>query len=276
MIRASISEFSTYRSELPEEIAQLVRHGFDSIALWRTKLSDIGPGEARTLLDTAGIRASSLLWGGGFTGGDGRSFRESLDDVREGIATAVEVGAGVLVLHAGCRGGHTIGHARRLLAEAMHELGPAAAGEGVTLAIKPLHPATSSDCSFLGGLEETFDFVDALDEPAVMLAVDLWQFADEPGFIESLRRMLSRVAVVQAADRFGPPSPESERLPPGQGVLPLQRIIRELVRQGYRGDVEFDCVGEAVEAMGVEPLLESLDASFSQWLGQPQVAAARR
>lgn len=276
MIRASISEFSTYRGELPEEIAQLVRHGFDSIALWRTKLSDVGAAEARALLDTAGIRASSLLWGGGFTGGDGRSFRESLDDVREGIATAAEVGAGVLVLHAGCRGGHTIGHARRLLAEAMHELGPAASAEGVTLAIKPLHPAAFADCSFLGGLEETFDFVDALDEPAVMLAVDLWQFADESGFSESLRRMLPKVAVVQAADRLGPPSPESDRLPPGQGTLPLQRTIRELVRHGYRGDVEFDCVGEAVEAMGVERLLESLEASFSQWLGQPQVAASRR
>lgn len=276
MIRASISEFSTYRSELPEEIAQLVRHGFDSIALWRTKLSDVGAAEARALLDTAGIRASSLLWGGGFTGGDGRSFRESLDDVREGIATAVEVGAGVLVLHAGCRGGHTIGHARRLLAEAMRELAPAAAGEGVTLAIKPLHRSFSADSTFLGGLAETFDFVDSLDEPAVMLAVDLWQFADETGFSESLRRMLSRVAVVQAADRLGPPSPETERLPPGHGTLPLQRIVRELVRHGYRGDVEFDCVGEVVEAMGVERLLESLEASFSQWLGQPQVAATRR
>lgn len=276
MIRASISEFSTYRSDLPEEIAQLVRHGFDSIALWRTKLSDIGAAEARSLLETAGMRVSSLLWGGGFTGGDGRSFRESLADVREGIATAVEVGAGVLVLHAGCRGGHTISHARRLLAEAMHELGPAAEGEGVSLAIKPLHPASAAECSFLGGLAETSAFVESLDEPAVMLAVDLWQFADEPGFIESLRRILPRVAVVQAADRLSSPSPENERLPPGQGMLPLQRIIRDLVRHGYRGDVEFDCVGEAVETMGVERLLESIDASFSGWLGQPQVATARR
>lgn len=276
MIRASISEFSTYRSDLPEEIAQLVRHGFDSIALWRTKLSDIGAAEARSLLETAGMRVSSLLWGGGFTGGDGRSFRESLADVREGIATAVEVGAGVLVLHAGCRGGHTIGHARRLLAEAMHELGPAAEGEGVSLAIKPLHPASAAECSFLGGLAETSAFVESLDEPAVMLAVDLWQFADEPGFIESLRRILPRVAVVQAADRLSSPSPENERLPPGRGMLPLQRIIRDLVRHGYRGDVEFDCVGEAVETMGVERLLESIDASFSGWLGQPQVATARR
>lgn len=268
MIRPSISELCTYRSELSEEIERLSRHGFESIALWRTKLSDVGSTEARVLLDAAGLRVSSLLWGGGFTGGDGRSFRESVDDVREGIASAVEVGAETLVLHAGCRGGHTIGHARRLLSEALREVAAEAEASGIVLAIKPMHPAATAECGYLDGLAEAVEWLEQLGEPTVGLALDLWHHADDPGIESLLDDLVPRTAVVQVADRRGPVSAECDRLPPGQGTLPLSGIVRGLARRGYRGSLEFECVGETVETLGYEASLARIRMACSAWLGQ--------
>ena len=41
MSRLAISEFSTYRWSLEEEIQELSRRGIREIGIWRTKLSDV-------------------------------------------------------------------------------------------------------------------------------------------------------------------------------------------------------------------------------------------
>ena len=134
----SISQLTTYRWDLPIELEHLAYHGFDAIALWRTKLSDVGVDAARKHLDRTGIRVSSLQWAGGFTGGDGRSYRECVDDAVEAIEDAAVVGAAAVVVHSGCRGGHTRAHARRLLVGALETLAPVARSAGVVLALRPL------------------------------------------------------------------------------------------------------------------------------------------
>ena len=88
MFHVAISQLTTSRWDLPEEIARLADHGFDCLSLWRAKLSDIGPAAAASLLTGAGMRVSSLQWAGGFTGGDGRTFAESIEDAAEAIETA--------------------------------------------------------------------------------------------------------------------------------------------------------------------------------------------
>ena len=98
MVRASISERTTFRWDLAEELDALGSYGFDALSVWRPKVSDLPHGEARRLLDAAGVRVSSLQWAGGFTGSDGRTFRESLTDASEAICEAAELGTDVLLI----------------------------------------------------------------------------------------------------------------------------------------------------------------------------------
>ena len=189
MFHVAISQLTTSRCELPEEIARLADHGFDCLSLWRAKLSDLGPTAAASLLTRAGMRVSSLQWVGGFTGGDGRTFAESVDDAAEAIETAAAVGSPVLVVHSGCRGGHTRGHARRLLVQALQTLAPIAGAAGVTLAVKPMHAVAASGCSFLTHLVDALELVEDAADPAIRLAVDLWQFGDDPELLRLLPRL---------------------------------------------------------------------------------------
>lgn len=283
MVDVAVSQTTSARWDLAEEVVHLRTHGFGAIALWRPKVSDAGSVATRRLLAAAGMRVSSLQWAGGFTGGEGRSFAESIDDAREALATAEEVGAPVLVVHSGCRGGHTRSHAQRLLVEALETLAPEAARAGVALAVKPFHPGASPGFSFLADLVAALDLVDLFDDAAVRLALDLWHFGDEPGLTGLLPRLAAATAVVQVADRTGPPAPGADRLPAGHGGLPLEAVVGELVDHGYDGVFEFDPVGEAVEILGYDGAWLETRLVAEAWsdrcgasIGRPRFTVARR
>ena len=265
MFHVAISQLTTSRWELPEEIARLADHGFDRLSLWRAKLSDIGPAAAASLLTDAGMRVSSLQWAGGFTGGDGRTFAESIEDAAEAIETAATVGAPTLVIHSGCRGGHTRPHARRLLVQALTTLAPLAGAAGVTLAVKPMHTAAASGCSFLTCAVDALELVEHVADPAIRIAVDLWQFADDPALMRMLPRLAAATSVIQVADRNGPPTSELERLPAGHGSLPLESMVLAFIDHGYTGDFEFDPVGDSVAALGYERVLEETRHVADAW-----------
>jgi sugar phosphate isomerase/epimerase len=266
MLRASISERTTFRWDLAEEVVALQQHGFDTLSAWRPKLSDLEPGEARRVLDAAGIRVSSLQWAGGFTGSEGSTFQESLTDARAAICEAAEIGAAVLLIHTGCRSGHTLGHARRLLQEALASLAPYAEEFGVQLALKPTHPAASVGCGFLTQLEDALRFVRELGHPCLGLALDLWHFGHERDLLSLLPALIPSISVVSLADCRGAPSAAHDRLAPGDGTLPLNRILTRLADAGYQGDVEFEFVAE--------PLLGEADGPAASATRSPAGATA--
>ena len=265
MFNASISQLTTSRWELPEEIAHCTEHGFNAISVWRPKLSDMGVASAAALLASAGMEVSSVQWAGGFTGSDGRSFDESVADAIDAIEATQMLGACVLIVHSGCRGGHTLNHAHRLLRQAIEVIAPVARRKGVTLAIKPIHAAAATGCSFLTQLCEALQLVERLNDSAVGLSLDLWQFGHKPELFKLLPRLAASTAVVQVADRLGPPSGEQERLPASRGSLPLEALIAGLIEFGYAGQIEFDPVGEAVEEIGYERVLAETRVLADAW-----------
>jgi len=275
MVDVAVSQMTSVRWELVDDVAMARAAGFDAVALWRPKVSDLGAEAAAKVLATAGVRASSLQWVGGFTGGDGRSFAESVDDALEALAMAEAVGAPVLVVHGGCRAGHTRSHAQRLLTQALELLAPAAARADVTLAVKPMPPTDTSGCGFLADLADAVSFVERVDDAAVRLALDLWHVADEPALRALVPRLAPLTAVVQVADRCGPAVAGGDRLPMGQGELPLEAALADLLAAGYAGPVEFDPVGELVEILGYEGVWRDTRLVAAAW-GDRRTAAQPR
>jgi sugar phosphate isomerase/epimerase len=253
-LRIAVSQVATLRWGLAEELCHYTEHGFDAISLWRPKLSDLSICEAREFLDSAGVRVSSIQWPGGFTGSEGQTFRESLEDAYEAIDIAEQLDCPLVVLRTGARAGHTLSHARRLIRLAIEELAPAAEKAGVTLVMKP----SKAEASFLTTLRDTLAILDASDYPNIGLAVDLWSFSEELIALQSKSSVLERTKIVSVADQSKSISSAYERLPPGAGDLPLAGLLRLLFESGYRGEIEFDPVGQTVSSMGYEELLASL------------------
>jgi len=273
MFDVAISQLTTARWELPQELAQIAEHGFAAVSLWRPKLSDVGIRTAATQLAGHGLRVSSLQWAGGFTGSDGRSYNESVADAVEAIEAAARLAAAcpradrppVLLVLSGCRGGHTRSHAGRLLAQALDVLAPVARREGVVLALKPFHPLAAPGCSFMTDIGEALDLVERFGDDTIRLAVDLWHFAQTAGLAGLLPRLAAVAGVVQVADRCGPPSSDADRQPAGYGGLDLESLVASLWEHGYRGDFEFDPVGETVEMLGYSGVLQETRRVADAW-----------
>ena len=96
MARVSMNEMTTYRWSFEEDVLHYAAAGIRGIGVWRHKLSDYGEEKGIELLAEHRLEATSLMWGGGFTGSDGRSHRESIDDAKEGLRTAAHYGTPTL------------------------------------------------------------------------------------------------------------------------------------------------------------------------------------
>ena len=88
MAQLSMNETTTFRWSFEEDVIHYAAAGIPAIGVWRQKLSDCGLAKGIELLAEHGLKVSHLLWAGGFTGSDGRSFRSSVDDAKEALETA--------------------------------------------------------------------------------------------------------------------------------------------------------------------------------------------
>ena len=255
MVGISMNELTTYRWSFEEDVQQYVRAGYDAIAIWRQKLSDFGDEKGAELLADSGLQVSSLLWAGGFTGSDGRSFKESLEDAHEAIRVASLVQAPCLIVHSGSRAGHTQNHARRLLVNALNELLPAAQQAGVTLALEPMHEHCAHEWTFLTSVEETLTLVSQIGHSQLKIAFDTYYQGLSSGLVESLMQWSPHLAVIQLGDTRRDPDLEQDRCPLGEGIVPLEQIVSSLMAAGYEGYWEVKLMGQEIETTDYQDLL---------------------
>jgi len=264
MAQLAISEVTTFRWSFEEDVERHRAAGIPAIGVWRQKLADIGDEKGAMLVKRAGLRVSSLQWAGGFTGSDGRTHAESLDDARHAIRTADVLRAGCLIIHSGARGVHTYKHARRIFRQALEMLVPLAEERGIVLAVEPMH----SDCgefTFLHCLDETLDLVATVDSPALGIALDTGHWGHHPQLPQRLPQLAPRLALVQLADSRRPPRGEPNRCQLGDGTVPLCEIVQCLTASGYDGDYEVELMGEEIEAANYHDILSRSLGIFQRW-----------
>ncbi len=255
MERIALSELTTFRWSFEEDVINFHQAGFDGIGIWRQKLSDYGEEKGAELLKEIGLAVSSLQWIGGFTGSDGRNFRESIDDALEAIETAELLGASTLVVYTGPRGGHTENHSKRLFRMAMQEIIPAAQQASVSLAVEPMHRGIGRDWTFLNSVDDTLELLSPFKEESVGIVFDVYQLCHGDYQLEQLNSIVNRIKLVQLADAQGPPQIEQNRFPLGQGVLPFEKVITHLENLGYEGFFEVELLGPEIETIDYQQLL---------------------
>jgi len=266
MALLSINELTTYRWSFEDDVQRYADAGIRAIGVWRQKLSDFGEEKGIELIDDVGLRVSNLMWAGGFTGSDGRSYKDALVDAHDAIRLAADLRAGCLIVFSGAQGGHTTNHATRLLRDALKAMVPVAVDFGVTLALKPMDAGCAKDCTFLTTLDETVDLIEQFDSPALKLAFDTYHFGLAPTTIALLPQIVPRIAIVQLGDAKQRPVGEQNRCRLGDGAIPFREIFEKLAEGGYDGDYDVKLLGEDVEPFEYEDLLSHSKSQFESWL----------
>lgn len=269
MVRLSLNETTTFRWSFEADVTNYAAAGIPAIGVWRHKLSDCGLGKAVELLDESGLAVSHLHWAGGFTGSDGRSFRAAVDDAVDAVRTAADLKTSCLVVYSGARAGHTLNHARRLFRDALEELAPMGEELGVVLAIEPMHPACAKEFTFLTGLDDAIELIDAVGSQSVKLLYDTYHLGLDEGCVRRIPEIAGRVALVQLGDTRHPPTSEPSRCRLGDGIVPLAKIVRAFLDAGYTGDLDVELIGEEIETIGYHDLIKHAREAFAKFVAPP-------
>ena len=255
MHRLSMNQMTTFRWSFLEDVLAYQKQGYRAIGVWRRKLADFGEAKGIELLQDAGLNVSHLLWAGGFTGSDGRSFKESVADAIEAIHLADAMNAGCLTVCTGGKNNHIAPHMRRLVLGAIDKLLPVAEIHNVTLAIEPMHVSYAQDWTVLNDLEHASEILNRYDSSCLKLAIDTYHLGRCRTSLSLLPELIDQVAIVQLADSHSTPSMDQERCHLGEGNVPLQEIVQCLIQHGYKGYYDIELLGTEAEEQNYEKLL---------------------
>jgi sugar phosphate isomerase/epimerase len=102
----------------------------------------------------------------------------------------------------------------------------------------------------LGFLHSVRDAMTAARQLGVGVCVDLYGCWVEPGLTRTLRDNLDLVHLVQVSDFVVGTLVQPNRWVPGDGDLPLDRLLNDVLDAGYEGVLDLELLGPAIAAEG--------------------------
>jgi sugar phosphate isomerase/epimerase len=256
MKKIAISQLTTLRWSLEQDIEAAVERGLSGIGLWRPKVDDLGVEETNEYLLNSGLRASSLSWAGGFTGSDGRRFSDAVDDAIDAIEQASVIGAETLIVLVGGRNNHIRRHLHKTICQALAEINAVALAHDVTLAIEPFHPGCGDEWSFLHDIRATLEIIAAVGSDNIGLVLDTYHLGMDRDVLEWLPEVIEHLQLVQLGDSRHSPLGEMNRCLLGDGLVPIPEILEALAAGGYDRWIEIEVLGQDVEPLAYDTVLD--------------------
>jgi len=106
------------------------------------------------------------------------------------------------------------------------------------------------DLSFLHTFDEALDFVDTIGSRWLGVVLELNNAWIERRLSDNIRARTDRIALVQVSDFKVGTLAANERVVPGDGDIPLARLLEQLAAAGYDGWYDIELLGSAIEQEG--------------------------
>jgi sugar phosphate isomerase/epimerase len=245
--RLSLNQKTTNNWSVREAAEGCVRAGLPWIGLWRDKIAETGLEESARIVREAGLRVSSLCWGGMFPAKTAAERRSRLDDNRRAVDEAATLGTDVLVLVCGPAPDRDLDAARAAVEDGIERLASYAAERGVKLGIEPFHPALMTERSVVVTLTQSLDIAERFAPHEVGVVVDVYHVFWDPDLYSQIRRASGRILGFHVNDWVAPTrDPLLERGMMGDGIIELRRIRAAVEAAGYGGPIEVEIFNPSI------------------------------
>ncbi|CBG72862.1 sugar phosphate isomerase/epimerase [Streptomyces sp. LBUM 1478] len=266
--RFSINQMTVKQLSLPELVDGCTELGIPGVGLWREPVAEYGLEATAKLVRDAGLAVTTLCRGGFFTAIDPAERAAALADNRKAIDEAATLGTDTLVLVSGGlpSGSKDLHGARERIADALSELGPYAAANGVRLAIEPLHPMFASDRCVVSTLSQALDIAERFPAEQVGVTVDtyhIWWDDTAPAAI-ARAGATGRIHTFQLADWITP-LPQGVLTGRGQigdGAIDMREWKAYVEAAGYTGPIEVELFNDELWAGDGRALLAQTARRF--------------
>jgi sugar phosphate isomerase/epimerase len=263
--RISVSAISSFRNSLAEDLALWKRLEIDNVGVSVAKLDAHGwdDGVARVQGAVAdGLRVGNLIGVGAFELARPAQWDQQRARLLRVIDTAATLDTRTLVFTTGPSIPLPWEEAADALEAALAPVLPHARANGVDFAIEHTN-SLRVDVGFVHSLHDVIDLARRLDTGVCMEINACWAERD---LTTTIAGGVDRIRLVQVSDyRVGTRS-TPDRLVPGDGDIPIARILAMALGAGYGGDFDLELIGPEIDAEGYDAaIVRSVDA-LSQML----------
>jgi sugar phosphate isomerase/epimerase len=246
-----VSAISTFRLSLAEDLAFWADHDISNVGVSVAKLETFGWEEGTRLVAQAveaGLRVVDLIGLSPFHLARPQHWNSQRARLVHSLDTAAAVGAPRVVFTTGPFAPLTWDEAADALAEALAPVLDEARSRNIEVVIEHTN-SLRVDVGFVHTLRDAIDLARRLDSGVCMEVNACWA---ERGLDDTIRAGSERIRLVQVSDFRVGTIASSQRLVPGDGDIPLRRILGVLLAAGYAGPFELELIGDAIIEEGYD------------------------
>lgn len=246
--RISLGPLSTPGASAEEAIALASALG-TAVGFSTDQLDEAeSPEEVAARAAEADVAVSHLFVSRPVTLDDPERWPDERDELGRAMDLALALRPDVVVLPTGAAGSLTWERAADALEEVLHGTVREAEREGMTLALEPTPPQLD-DVGFVHTLRDAVELGWRL---GTGVCFDVETSGTERNLFGTLSAAIDTVALVQVADRRRGTRAVAERTVPGEGSLPLRRILGQLLELDYAGWFDLELTGRAWREPGID------------------------
>ncbi|MBI2195168.1 MAG: sugar phosphate isomerase/epimerase [Planctomycetes bacterium] len=264
MFGLSINELTTFHARFDEDVENYSAAGVGALGVVRAKIEAYGIEKGIQLLRSRNLKASGVVWGGGFIEATPEATRSKIEEAVRGVELAGRLDADSFLLVSGARGETPLSQARMTLAEACREVASAGSTCGVKVGLEPIHHMYASEWTFVFSLDDGLRVLDAARHDNLGLIFDTYHLWQEKDLLKRIPQVAGRIVGVHISDWRQPPRNDNDRLVPGDGVIPLRDILQALHESGYRGWYEVEIFSDELWKSDYRQLVQRCIAGWEK------------
>ena len=247
--RVCVSAISTFKLDLAADLEFWAEHRIGSVGVSVAKLEAFGWAEGTGRVADAvgrGLRVANLIGLGPFV----LTRPEQWERQRERLVRALEagraLGAGCVVFTTGPAGPLPWDEAADALATALGPVLAEARILGIPFAVEHTN-SLRVDVGFVHSLHDVVDLARRLGTGVCMEVNACWA---ERGLAATIANATDVIRLVQVSDFAVGTLATPDRLVPGDGDIPLERILGQVLESGYTGVFDLELIGPKIDAEG--------------------------
>jgi sugar phosphate isomerase/epimerase len=244
--RVSVSAISTFDWSLEQDLAFYAAHDITNVGISVVKLERHGWADGAARVRDAGLRVTNLIGLGPFHLASPEQWDQQRGRLMHALEAGSTVGAECLVFTTGPAGPLSWEAAADALEAALAPVLGEARDLGIPFALEHTN-SLRVDVGFVHSLADVIDLARRLDVGVCMEVNACWA---ERGLSATIASGVDRLRLVQVSDfKIGTLSTPN-RLVPGDGDIPLDRILGQVLEAGYEGCFDLELIGPAIESEG--------------------------
>jgi sugar phosphate isomerase/epimerase len=264
--RICIDSISFPEATLPELYGHWRRLGARHVGLINTQIGE-NPAAIRTALDRAGLELETIVhpfFPYRHLARDEAAWQQPRAALLQTIDAAVALRSRSIYMLTGGHASFSWEEAADLFCRAVAPCAARARDAGIILAIEN---ATALHADF--HIAHTVrDLVTLAEMADIGINIDLFAGWTEAGLQQSIERAAPRLCLVQVSDYVYGDRSLPARAVPGDGAIPLQRIIGWILRAGYQGKFDLELIGPRIDREGHVVAIERAARNLGNMLAE--------